>query len=115
MKAPQIHVRVPSCRIHRLRRCGGAPNVKSKNQSQNQSHACRKPAGAAEVASSCPLLSWERLQPRAFDPRQCKQKAAAEAAPPRASRSEEHKSELQSLMRISYAVFCLNKQKSDIR
>src|SRR3546814_2391045 len=27
-------------------------------------------------------------------------------------RSEEHKSELQSLMRISYAVFCLKKQKS---
>src|SRR3546814_4912428 len=26
------------------------------------------------------------------------------------SRSEEHTSELQSLMRISYAVFCLNKQ-----
>src|SRR3546814_4878359 len=28
----------------------------------------------------------------------------------RATRSEEHKSELQSLMRISYAVFCLKKQ-----
>src|SRR3546814_7005474 len=28
------------------------------------------------------------------------------------SRSEEHTSELQSLMRISYAVFCLNKNKS---
>src|SRR3546814_9701458 len=27
-------------------------------------------------------------------------------------RSEEHTSELQSLMRISYAVFCLQKQKS---
>src|SRR3546814_5059424 len=27
-----------------------------------------------------------------------------------ASRSEEHKSELQSLMRISYAVFCMKKQ-----
>src|SRR3546814_4410103 len=27
------------------------------------------------------------------------------------SRSEEHTSELQSLMRISYAVFCLNKKK----
>src|SRR3546814_4230889 len=26
-------------------------------------------------------------------------------------RSEEHTSELQSLMRLSYAVFCLNKQK----
>src|SRR3546814_7753928 len=29
----------------------------------------------------------------------------------RASRSEEHTSELQSLMRISYAVFCLKKNK----
>src|SRR3546814_9097208 len=28
------------------------------------------------------------------------------------SRSEEHPSELQSLMRISYAVFCLKKQKT---
>src|SRR3546814_2247378 len=28
------------------------------------------------------------------------------------SRSEEHTSELQSLMRISYAVFCLKKQKN---
>src|SRR3546814_9566657 len=30
---------------------------------------------------------------------------------PRAQRSEEHTSELQSLMRISYAVFCLKKKK----
>src|SRR3546814_7696639 len=29
-----------------------------------------------------------------------------------AQRSEEHTSELQSLMRISYAVFCLKKKKS---
>src|SRR3546814_14043558 len=28
-------------------------------------------------------------------------------------RSEEHTSELQSLMRISYAVFCLNTQKNN--
>src|SRR3546814_9676532 len=43
-----------------------------------------------------------------------------EAIPPRErnyarwmllSRSEEHTSELQSLMRISYAVFCLKKKK----
>src|SRR3546814_10008493 len=31
----------------------------------------------------------------------------------RGSRSEEHTSELQSLMRISYAVFCLKKKKKD--
>src|SRR3546814_6596186 len=30
---------------------------------------------------------------------------------PAAQRSEEHTSELQSLMRISYAVFCLKKKK----
>src|SRR3546814_9445147 len=30
-------------------------------------------------------------------------------------RSEEHTSELQSLMRISYAVFCLKKKKKQIR
>src|SRR3546814_7567477 len=30
------------------------------------------------------------------------------------SRSEEHTSELQSLMRISYAVFCLKKKKNKI-
>src|SRR3546814_8068567 len=29
-------------------------------------------------------------------------------------RSEEHTSELQSLMRISYAVFCLTKKTNDI-
>src|SRR3546814_1037337 len=34
--------------------------------------------------------------------------ASAQAAP----RSEEHTSELQSLMRISYAVFCLKKKKN---
>src|SRR3546814_7181230 len=30
-------------------------------------------------------------------------------------RSEEHTSELQSLMRISYAVFCLKKKKKNIK
>src|SRR3546814_4655193 len=34
-----------------------------------------------------------------------------EGAAPRLWRSEEHTSELQSLMRISYAVFCLKKKK----
>src|SRR3546814_7767606 len=31
------------------------------------------------------------------------------------ARSEEHTSELQSLMRISYAVFCLNKKKQKLQ
>src|SRR3546814_8153675 len=35
---------------------------------------------------------------------------ASDAPPP--PRSEEHTSELQSLMRLSYAVFCLKKKKN---
>src|SRR3546814_8954693 len=35
-----------------------------------------------------------------------------DAAAARRGRSEEHTSELQSLMRISYAVFCLKKKKN---
>src|SRR3546814_990436 len=44
------------------------------------------------------------------------QPAATQAPQPTApSRSEEHTSELQSLMRTSYAVFCLKKKKQKTR
>src|SRR3546814_4484807 len=36
---------------------------------------------------------------------------SSDLVPPPNTRSEEHTSELQSLMRISYAVFCLKKKK----
>src|SRR3546814_3826918 len=39
----------------------------------------------------------------------CSRKVAARGQNPLPTRSEEHTSELQSLMRISYAVFCLKK------
>src|SRR3546814_1009566 len=38
-------------------------------------------------------------------------RTVVDSAPEIATRSEEHTSELQSLMRISYAVFCLKKKK----
>src|SRR3546814_1131557 len=38
----------------------------------------------------------------------------AETGDGKDGRSEEHTSELQSLMRISYAVFCLKKKKRNI-
>src|SRR3546814_7303596 len=49
-------------------------------------------------------------EPRPALPRQCGD-ADARCGRRRALRSEEHTSELQSLMRISYAVFCLKKKK----
>src|SRR3546814_4988094 len=41
------------------------------------------------------------------------QECAAEPIAPCEARSEEHTSELQSLMRNSYAVFCLKKKKTN--
>src|SRR3546814_9991229 len=52
--------------------------------------------GMTDTPQSWPALSYlETLRP----------------GPDEAVRSEEHTSELQSLMRISYAVFCLKKKK----
>src|SRR3546814_2696640 len=66
-----------------------------------------------------PLLMFCRIRPDAFG---CPTFAENQASPvtesraDSAGRSEEHTSELQSLMRISYAVFCLNKKtQTDIR
>src|SRR3546814_3615690 len=56
-----------------------------------------------------PLRDFRRTVGRA-DPVHHAQHAAAVAGAADAVRSEEHTSELQSLMRISYAVFCLKKK-----
>src|SRR3546814_4646005 len=50
--------------------------------------------------------AWRRLDGRNDDGFQ---------VAPFPGRSEEHTSELQSLMRISYAVFCLKKKNSNLR
>src|SRR3546814_1321907 len=85
---------------------------------RSQSFATRRapppPAGAAPGTTTdpCPMPDNIHAIPA----------AAAQAAPPAIAvrdlvkvygagpRSEEHTSELQSLMRISYAVFCLKKK-----
>src|SRR3546814_4956117 len=55
---------------------------------------------------------WERRSSLPVDPREDLSVARGHARLP--SRSEEHTSELQSLMRISYAVFCLKKKTQTI-
>src|SRR3546814_9533573 len=50
-----------------------------------------------------------RCAPRSPWPTRCWCRCSRAAS----TRSEEHTSELQSLMRISYAVFCLKKKKRD--
>src|SRR3546814_4951605 len=59
--------------------------------------AVRLPPHAAPVAAQSTLAGEESLV----------------RSGPGSARSEEHTSELQSLMRISYAVFCLKKKKKN--
>src|SRR3546814_4995189 len=59
-------------------------------------------------ASISALCASSVLTGRPFDRRKSIRKRRISLRP--AGRSEEHTSELQSLMRISYAVFCLKKK-----
>src|SRR3546814_8983174 len=78
-----------------LRRCG------------RQAAACRRRTGLRGLRSGrrWPLRTVRRLDAGA---------AAPHAAHAEDHRSEEHTSELQSLMRISYAVFCLKKKQQNM-
>src|SRR3546814_8469378 len=61
----------------------------------------RGPRSARRCSKSCGITTNPRKSPE-----------TTWSATSRRSRSEEHTSELQSLMRISYAVFCLKKKKT---
>src|SRR3546814_2033982 len=59
-------------------------------------------------------MRHDPVEPRGVMGRQsCIRPPEGRLSPP-APRSEEHTSELQSLMRISYAVFCFKKKKNSI-
>src|SRR3546814_4168280 len=70
------------------------------------SFMARKPMGVAALSRPRPLAAkFKVISPSAGCP----------AGTSGIRRSEEHTSELQSLMRISYAVFCLKKKKHNKR
>src|SRR3546814_2859161 len=60
------------------------------------------------AAPACPCRKDHRKMPRMSSATTTPQERRITVTQ---GRSEEHTSELQSLMRISYAVFCLKKQK----
>src|SRR3546814_7377624 len=67
-----------------------------------RSHKPRRPPSKACWLSKADRIALKTHGPRAMCP--------GSAVSTRRARSEEHTSELQSLMRISYAVFCLKKK-----
>src|SRR3546814_19000341 len=83
-------------------------HVERRRRHVGRRDGCVEPAETRAVGRHHPLYRIDHLQgiPQSF------RKGSRAAAPvPEDRRSEEHTSELQSLMRISYAVFCLKKKK----
>src|SRR3546814_5620306 len=81
--------------------------------------ACSQTALQAAVTGSPTAASWAAHMPASISPVPAvashdEAGGAIQVWPSGAAttRSEEHTSELQSLMRISYAVFCLKKKKN---
>src|SRR3546814_2419995 len=76
----------------------------------------RRPPRSTRTDTLFPYTTLFRSQPRGGEAVAAGQRRARRSGAGRAqSRSEEHTSELQSLMRISYAVFCLKKKIIDIQ
>src|SRR3546814_10873934 len=83
---------------------------------------CELPAPERSVVNACTpgaasqsARSRNRSESlsRVLEPLSClRERGWGEGVSGRGMRSEEHTSELQSLMRISYAVFCLKKKKN---
>src|SRR3546814_1106238 len=69
-------------------------------------HTSRGRATPALSSIAGQITQWNRVMPL---PTTCRSAGQSRRKP----RSEEHTSELQSLMRTSYAVFCLKKKKHD--
>src|SRR3546814_8129258 len=70
----------------------------------------RSPCTPARTASPATPTARRWSPPEARRPDLWAPEHALRASAPTDLRSEEHTSELQSLMRISYAVFCLKKK-----
>src|SRR3546814_5515868 len=84
----------------------------SGDPSQPQSYSL-KPSISMASRSSAPLDSAQNVQnPSLAAISSTRFPERSRSCIPNSLRSEEHTSELQSLMRISYAVFCLKKKNT---
>src|SRR3546814_6411378 len=80
---------------------------------QDRRDLARQPqVGVGVEAENAVRIRPRVLQPRIIAADQPLQRAGIEVQPHFLARSEEHTSELQSLMRNSYDVFCLKKKKN---
>src|SRR3546814_6714598 len=97
--------------------CSSTPKLSTLAASASSPTCSSMPSPPARVRSTssvCGCMLFETKNTLDFDRDERLARVIASAAAVASSsseRSEEHTSELQSLMRIPYAVFCLNKKK----
>src|SRR3546814_2283683 len=104
---------VPNCSYSRLRRFTAWWPVNAFIRPSGVWYgASHRPGGFGYIPQRCPPKRHpeHQRQPDRRTTRGCRKSVAGEVR--RFVRSEEHTSELQSLMRISYAVFCLKKNRT---
>src|SRR3546814_4653975 len=90
--------------------CGGDPRRRTRSGERPSAGDTLRAAGIPHTTVPRAEASRQGLRGR-LHPRADRVLPAQRAV---RCRSEEHTSELQSLMRISYAVFCLKKKKNNI-
>src|SRR3546814_10287458 len=88
----------PTSRPATAARAGTATTARPAAATANRARIVAVPSSARSPGTTAPPASAGRPSP------------ISDANAKAAQRSEEHTSELQSLMRISYAVFCLKKK-----
>src|SRR3546814_1841850 len=91
---------------------GGRPALRRKLSNRARSVRARGSAGSAALRAR--LIARRRTRRESVSPRRSGRGRSRACAAAR-RRSEEHTSELQSLMRISYGVFCLKKNKKQLK
>src|SRR3546814_6835874 len=107
--------RSPQSARHRHRRLADRGRADRRDQHARRAALCIVAEGGGRAADrrvAGPAAADALRLDRAGGARSASGAARSEARL-RQLRSEEHTSELQSLMRISYAVFCLQKKKNN--
>src|SRR3546814_4260948 len=97
--------------VRRLRAAAGTKPVAPAPGLRCRGLASGRPCGTRRCGSGRGAPAARPGGRRRPTGNRCRWRRAASSRPP-GTRSEEHTSELQSLMRISYAVFCLKKKKT---
>src|SRR3546814_4504945 len=94
------------------RRCRSSSTCTSWGSRAAIARRYARVATPGSPARPCAGRAWLRLDPcQGWEAGRGAEFMPSKEAPSAHARSEEHTSELQSLMRISYAVFCLKKKQ----